>query len=211
MADANELMLSLLNEESLRNLSESSSSNLNLSNNLKRNRDYEVNNNINLPIPLNKSNNSSPTSLNNNNLNLNLNNINNNNNVGFQQQQIITTTTSTSSDQPEWSEDLFELEEEGNLILELDTNVEPVGSTSNLLTNNNNTTTISTIKPRAKRRAVRLADPDAIKTDKSCLRCRVRKVRCDRTFPVCSHCFGRGEGKFYYYFYFFRQEVTDNF
>ncbi|GAA6011969.1 hypothetical protein JCM10207_003444 [Rhodosporidiobolus poonsookiae] len=37
------------------------------------------------------------------------------------------------------------------------------------------------------------APEGAVVTDKSCTRCRLRKVRCNRVFPRCDHCTQRGE------------------
>ncbi|KAI5475546.1 hypothetical protein MNV49_001179 [Pseudohyphozyma bogoriensis] len=46
-----------------------------------------------------------------------------------------------------------------------------------------------------KRRVVKPREdpPGAVVTEKSCKRCRERKVKCDRMFPLCNHCKERGE------------------
>ncbi|KAM0791682.1 hypothetical protein ACM66B_003957 [Microbotryomycetes sp. NB124-2] len=51
--------------------------------------------------------------------------------------------------------------------------------------------------PPTKRKRVLKARPAApegvVITEKSCARCRIRKVKCDRVFPVCANCKLRGE------------------
>ncbi|KAK4050592.1 hypothetical protein OIV83_003318 [Microbotryomycetes sp. JL201] len=51
--------------------------------------------------------------------------------------------------------------------------------------------------PPAKRKRVLKARPTApegvVITEKSCARCRIRKVKCDRTFPICANCKLRAE------------------
>ncbi|KDE09871.1 hypothetical protein MVLG_00269 [Microbotryum lychnidis-dioicae p1A1 Lamole] len=56
---------------------------------------------------------------------------------------------------------------------------------------------LSTPVPNSKKRKAskprESGDADTVITEKSCARCRIRKVKCDRAFPVCNNCKIRNE------------------
>ncbi|SCV73437.1 BQ2448_7363 [Microbotryum intermedium] len=57
--------------------------------------------------------------------------------------------------------------------------------------------TSSSLVPSSKKRKASKprdsGEPDTVITEKSCARCRIRKVKCDRAFPVCNNCKIRNE------------------
>ncbi|KDE06598.1 hypothetical protein MVLG_03094 [Microbotryum lychnidis-dioicae p1A1 Lamole] len=110
--------------------------------------------------------------------------------------QSSTSTTSdrappsatTDSGSGESDEDMRD-DDQGDPHIQRDTSGSAVASSSTTTA----TTATASNPPMRKRKPKPVLPPGTIICDKSCIRCRERKVKCDRRFPTCHHCAQRKE------------------